>query len=97
MPGGLGADEDVKRGRLARRLVQYPQPKIDLARAALLAEQAGGLATDGRQRLMALQPHSLHQRTPCYLGSSAMVETLHRMLRESETPEPAADVNAVLV
>ncbi len=64
---------------------------------AFLAEQAGGLATDGRQRLMALQPHSLHQRTPCYLGSSAMVETLHRMLRESETPEPAADVNAVLV
>lgn len=64
---------------------------------AFLAEQAGGQATNGRQRLMALQPHTLHQRTPCYLGSSAMVETLHRMLRESETPEPAADLHAVLV
>lgn len=36
---------------------------------ALLAEQAGGTATDGRQRILAKKVKELHQRTPIYLGS----------------------------
>src|SRR5207342_2789090 len=31
---------------------------------AFLAEQAGGRATDGRQRILAIEPKALHQRTP---------------------------------
>jgi fructose-1,6-bisphosphatase I len=40
---------------------------------AFLAEQAGGKATDGRQRILDIQPKDLHQRTPFYVGSANMV------------------------
>jgi fructose-1,6-bisphosphatase I len=48
---------------------------------AFLAEQAGGLGTDGRQRILDIQPESLHQRTPLVVGSREEVELLERMLR----------------
>lgn len=41
---------------------------------AFIIEQAGGKATDGRQRILELQPTELHQRTPIYIGSKNMVE-----------------------
>ena len=41
---------------------------------AFLAEQAGGKATDGHCRILDIQPESLHQRTPFYVGSKEMVE-----------------------
>jgi fructose-1,6-bisphosphatase I len=41
---------------------------------AYLAEQAGGLATDGYQRILDLKPTELHQRVPFFCGSSNMVE-----------------------
>jgi fructose-1,6-bisphosphatase I len=41
---------------------------------AYIAEQAGGLATDGIQRILDIQPGQLHQRTPFYVGSKNMVE-----------------------
>lgn len=40
---------------------------------AYLAEQAGGLATDGVKRIMEIQPERLHQRTPLFIGSENMV------------------------
>src|ERR1041384_5792653 len=36
---------------------------------AFIAEQAGGKASDGKQRVMNILPASLHQRTPFYVGS----------------------------
>jgi fructose-1,6-bisphosphatase I len=36
---------------------------------AFIVEQAGGAATDGKQRIMDIQPHKLHQRVPVFLGS----------------------------
>jgi len=36
---------------------------------AFLAEQAGGVATDGRQRILDIVPDSIHQRTPLIVGS----------------------------
>jgi fructose-1,6-bisphosphatase I len=36
---------------------------------ALLVEQAGGMATDGRQRILDVQPTQLHQRVAVFLGS----------------------------
>lgn len=36
---------------------------------AFVAEQAGGLATDGEQRILEKEPHSMHQRTPLIIGS----------------------------
>ncbi len=41
---------------------------------AFIAEQAGGKATDGKERIMEIKPKNLHQRTPFYVGSKKMVE-----------------------
>ncbi len=41
---------------------------------AFIAEQAGGLATDGKNRIMEIDPTALHQRVPFYVGSKQMVE-----------------------
>lgn len=40
---------------------------------AFVAEQAGGEATDGRSRILDLEPKNLHQRTPFFVGSKNMV------------------------
>jgi fructose-1,6-bisphosphatase I len=40
---------------------------------AYLAEQAGGMATDGFRRILDIQPESLHQRMPIFVGSRNMV------------------------
>jgi fructose-1,6-bisphosphatase I len=41
---------------------------------ALLAEQAGGKASDGYGRILEIQPTELHQRIPFFCGSPKMVE-----------------------
>ncbi len=41
---------------------------------AMLIEQAGGLASDGIQRILEITPTSLHQRVPLLIGSPRMVE-----------------------
>lgn len=41
---------------------------------AFIAEQAGGKATDGRIRIMDIEPTELHQRVPIITGSSNMVD-----------------------
>jgi fructose-1,6-bisphosphatase I len=41
---------------------------------AFIAEQAGGLATDGQQRILDIKPSQLHQRVGFYIGSKKMVE-----------------------
>ena len=40
---------------------------------ALIIEQAGGKASNGFKRILELQPESLHERTPLFIGSSDMV------------------------
>lgn len=47
---------------------------------AFIAEQAGGAATDGHQRILDVQPSELHQRTPLYMGSKGDVETAGEFL-----------------
>jgi fructose-1,6-bisphosphatase I len=41
---------------------------------AFLAEQAGGVATDGKQRILEKRPKSLHERTPLIVGSKVEVD-----------------------
>ena len=45
---------------------------------ALLVEQAGGAATDGKQRILDIQPTKLHQRVAVFLGSRNEVERVTR-------------------
>jgi len=41
---------------------------------AFIAEQAGGLATNGTERILDIKPTELHQRVGFYIGSKLMVE-----------------------
>lgn len=41
---------------------------------AFVAEQAGGMATDGQERILEKQPMIMHQRTPLIIGSKDEVE-----------------------
>lgn len=41
---------------------------------AFIAEQAGGKATTGKERVLDIQPRDLHERVPFYVGSTKMVE-----------------------
>lgn len=48
---------------------------------AFIVEQAGGAATDGKQRILDIQPTKLHQRVPVFLGSRdevAVVTSYHQ-------------------
>jgi fructose-1,6-bisphosphatase I len=51
----------------------YPGGKLRLMYEAnpiaFIAEQAGGAATDGKTRILEIQPTSLHQRVPLLVGS----------------------------
>ncbi len=60
------AREPAKPGKL--RLMYEANPM------AFIVEQAGGAATNGRQRILDLQPEKLHQRVAVFLGSRAEVE-----------------------
>lgn len=55
-----------------------PQGKLRLMyecnALAMIAEQAGGLATDGKIRVLDIKPTSLHERVAFYVGSKNMVE-----------------------
>jgi fructose-1,6-bisphosphatase I len=45
---------------------------------SLIIEQAGGAATDGKQRILDIQPTTLHQRVAVFLGSRNEVEMVTR-------------------
>jgi fructose-1,6-bisphosphatase I len=49
-----------------------------------LIEQAGGAATDGRQRIVEIQPHKLHQRVAVVLGSKNEVDRVTRYHHEAD-------------
>jgi len=54
---------------------------------SFIVEQAGGGASTGRQRVMELQPESLHQRAPLILGSRNEVERIERYHRDQAEPQ----------
>jgi fructose-1,6-bisphosphatase I len=65
---GYAADTKNKAGKL--RLLYEAAPM------AFLVEQAGGIATTGRDRIMDIEPSNVHQRVPCILGSADDVNEL---------------------
>ena len=54
---------------------------------AFIIEQAGGKATDGFNRVLTLQPKSLHQRTPLFVGSAEMVEKAEAFMQKYSNME----------
>lgn len=67
-------DNKNKNGKL--RLMYEANP------LAFLIEQAGGLAIDGKNRILDIQPSSLHQRVPLIIGSKEDVLMAKKFLDE---------------
>lgn len=53
----------------------------EAAPLAFIAEQAGGSASTGRERILDLVPTSLHQRTPLFIGSKGDVDDAVQRLK----------------
>ena len=49
---------------------------------AFLAEQAGGRGSDGVQAILDIQPQTLHQRTPFFVGSRDLVEKAEEFIQK---------------
>lgn len=65
---------DIRKGYAAGRLrLTYECNPI-----AFLIEQAGGAATTGDQRIMEIQPQSVHERVPLIFGSKHEVELVEQ-------------------
>jgi fructose-1,6-bisphosphatase I len=66
--------------------VDKPEGKLRLlyesAPLAFLAEQAGGAASTGTQRLLSYVPKELHQRTPLVIGSTKDVQLVESFIQE---------------
>ena len=88
---------DFHRNLLAGGLFMYPADTRDpekprgklrllyeAAPLAFIVEQAGGRASDGTQDIMHIQPESLHQRVPLFIGSREGVDEAEQFIREFE-------------
>jgi fructose-1,6-bisphosphatase I len=51
---------------------------------AFLIEQAGGVATDGKNRILDIAPTNIHQRSPLLIGSKDLVERAASFIVEEE-------------
>ncbi|WWP00455.1 MAG: class 1 fructose-bisphosphatase [Candidatus Dasytiphilus stammeri] len=65
----------------------YPQGKLRLMYEcnpmALIAEQSGGKASNGTNRILDLNPIRIHQRSPLFIGNNHMVNEVEKCLRET--------------
>lgn len=59
---------------------------------AFLAEQAGGKASDGFQRILDIEPTELHQRAPFICGSKNMVEKAEEFMKAAEAKSVKLEV-----
>ncbi len=81
---------DVHRNLIKGGIFMYPgttdKPKGKLRLLyecnpfAFIVEKAGGKATNGKIRILDVQPTELHQRTPLFIGSKEMMEELEGFL-----------------
>jgi fructose-1,6-bisphosphatase I len=51
---------------------------------AFIIEQAGGRASNGKQRILDIQPEKLHQRVPIFIGSEEDVKMVEKFMTEEE-------------
>ena len=66
-------NEDTGMGKL--RLLYECSPM------AMIIEQAGGLATTGKERILDIQPTHLHQRVPFIAGNKTEIELYEKMMQ----------------
>ena len=90
---------EVHRILMRGGVFMYPRDSKDLSRPgrlrlmyeanpmAMIVAEAGGLASTGSERILDVQPDSLHQRVPVVLGSRDEVERIERYHHEHATGE----------
>ncbi|MBY0535375.1 MAG: class 1 fructose-bisphosphatase [Chitinophagaceae bacterium] len=49
---------------------------------AFIVEVAGGTASNGKDRILDIEPNSLHQRSPIFIGSKGMMAELHEFINK---------------
>ena len=78
----------IKRGGLFTypALKKSPQGKLrllfELQPMAFIVEQAGGMATDGKDDILSLKVNSVNQRSPIYIGSRTEVTMAREFLSQ---------------
>jgi fructose-1,6-bisphosphatase I len=70
-------NRDPKKPRGKLRLM------CEAAPLAMIVEAAGGMATDGKMRILDIEPQELHQRVPLFIGSKKDVEKIIEIYREN--------------
>ena len=80
---------DFHRNLLKGGIFLYPGPKgklrllYEASPLAMIVEHAGGAASTGAERILDIQPSSLHQRVPLILGSADDVRDYNRFYNEA--------------
>lgn len=76
----------LSRGGIFAYPEQADKPKgklrvlFESAPVAYINEQAGGYATDGRRNILDIQPKSLAETSPLYIGSAPLLHELERLV-----------------
>lgn len=91
---------DVHRNLIKGGIFMYPgttdKPKGKLRLLyecnpfAFIVEVAGGKATNGKERVLDVQPTELHQRSPFFVGSIKMMEELESYIEKRVEATPSA-------
>jgi len=84
---------DLHRNMLKGGLYLYPTTKknpngklrllYECNPMAMIMENAGGMANNGRERILEMKPTELHQRCPFYAGSANMMDELGHFIDKS--------------
>src|SRR5499426_79589 len=80
---------DFHRNLLKGGIFLYPGPKgklrllYEAAPLAMVVEQAGGAASTGLERILDIQPNSLHQKVPLIIGSRDDVREYNSFYKQS--------------
>jgi len=85
---------DFHRNLLYGGIFMYPADSINISGKlrlmyeanplSFIVEQAGGRSTDGKNRILEIEPKNLHQRTPLFIGSEEDVLMLEKYLTEEK-------------
>ncbi|KAI3700841.1 hypothetical protein L2E82_45480 [Cichorium intybus] len=82
--------------KIPPRVAMNPRDHLRLVYEAnplsFVAEQAGGKGSDGKNRILSIQPVKLHQRLPLFLGSPEDIEELESYGDVQQTVNPGYDV-----
>eukprot|EP00820_Chromera_velia_P002556 Cvel_3063.t1-p1 / transcript=Cvel_3063.t1 / gene=Cvel_3063 / organism=Chromera_velia_CCMP2878 / gene_product=Fructose-1,6-bisphosphatase class 1, putative / transcript_product=Fructose-1,6-bisphosphatase class 1, putative / location=Cvel_scaffold122:69252-73365(+) / protein_length=366 / sequence_SO=supercontig / SO=protein_coding / is_pseudo=false len=82
LQGGIYLYPPTKKDRRGKLRLLYEANPM-----AMIAEQAGGMAVDGFNPILDIQPSSLHERVPLFTGSKVLVGQLMKMMKELSPEE----------